>query len=288
MNNTKMILVTLLLGILFSNNACTQEPIDANKKYKTASDFFQVPKTKVLVVGTFHFDYPNLDAIKTEEKDKVDVLSESRQKEMSEIVRYIKKFNPNKIGIEALSNRFTQDLKKYKNGEFELSRDERHQLGVRLAHELNLDTLYAVDAESLADDLSETNPDLVDAMWKDYDWMSDELVDSLKVEWYTYTNELLKEVSLLEYLKHMNTPEFHQYDYGCYLVGDFRLGYTQGPDVLGSYWYNRNLRIFRNVQELTENSEDRILLILGNGHASLMRQFLTFSPEYEFVEFGSL
>ena len=288
MYNLKLITITLLLSILFSNNSCAQGPLDVGKKYKTASDFFQIPKTKVLVVGTFHFDYPNLDAIKTEEKDKIDVLSESRQKEMEELIKYLKKFSPNKIGIEALSNRFTQDLKKYKNGDFDLSRDERHQLGVRLAHELNLDTLFAVDAESLAYDLNKTNPDLVDAMWKDYDWMSEELVDSLKVEWYTYANELLKEVSLLEYLKYMNSPEFHQFDYGCYLIGDFRLGETQGPDVLGSYWYNRNLRIFRKVQELTENSEDRILLILGNGHASLMRQFLKYSPEYEFVEFGSL
>lgn len=264
----------------------TSEP--STKEIKTAGEFFDIPKTQVLTVGVFHFDYPNLDALKTEEKDKVDVLSETRQVEMAELIQYLKKFKPTKIGIEAHNNRFTKDLKLYKEGNFELSRDERHQLGVRLAAELNLDTLYAIDAGSFSNDLSQVNPTLFQEMWEDYDWKSDDLVDSLKRNWFDYQQNLLKEISLFEYLKYMNSEESHQYGYGTYFTGDFRLGDTRGADVLSTYWYNRNLRIFRKVQEMTESEDDRILLIFGNGHAALMRQFFTYSPEYEFIEFNSL
>lgn len=169
-----------------------------------------------------------------------------------------------------------------------MTRDERHQLGVKLASELKLDTIYGIDAGSLSDDFGQTNPDFVEAMWKDYDWKSNDQVDSLKRIWFDYKQELLKEVSLLDYHSYMNSEESHKYGYGTYFTGDFRLGETRGADVLSAYWYNRNLRIFRKVQEMTESPDDRILLIFGNGHATLLRQFLTYSPEYEFVEFSSL
>ena len=46
--------------------------------------------------------------------------------------------------------------------------------------------------------------------------------------------------------------------------------------------------LFSCVQEMTENANDRILVIIGNGHAAVLRQLLESSPEYEFVEFDSL
>lgn len=86
----------------------------------------------------------------------------------------------------------------------------------------------------------------------------------------------------------MNSPEFHQYEYGFYLTGDFKLREFDGADMLALYWYGRNLRMFRNIQKITQDSGDRILVIVGNGHASVLRQLLTSSPEYDYVEFSSL
>jgi hypothetical protein len=37
-------------------------------------------KIKVLTLGTFHFAFPNLDVVKTEEKDIIDVLQPDYQK----------------------------------------------------------------------------------------------------------------------------------------------------------------------------------------------------------------
>ncbi len=60
---------------------------------KQPSEYFKNPKTKVLVVGSFHFDYPNLDAIKIKKEDQIDVLSPKTAQEVTELVEYIKNSN---------------------------------------------------------------------------------------------------------------------------------------------------------------------------------------------------
>lgn len=282
------ILLICVSMIFLSCNEQTKE-ISLTKIVKSPHDFFDYKKPKVLVVGSFHFDYPNLDAHKIKEQDKIDVLSLKKQKEIRELVDYIKKFNPTKIGLESFRiPNFTNDLKSYNKGNLKLSRDERHQLGIRIASELKLDTLYSLDASSMINDLTEIDEDYVKSLWEDYDWKSDSETDRLKRSWYDYEDQLKKETSLLSYFKRINTPDYHKYAFGMYLIDDFKLKKYQGADNLSTYWYNRNLRIFRNLQEITESENDRILLIFGNSHAALLRQFLSCSPEYEYIEFSNL
>jgi hypothetical protein len=56
-----------------------------------------------------------------------------------------------------------------------------------------------------------------------------------------------------------------------------------GPDDATS-WYNRNLRIFSNLQALTSSSNDRILLIVGAGHLPILRFLAESSPEHRLRE----
>ncbi|MCJ7933716.1 MAG: DUF5694 domain-containing protein [Chryseobacterium sp.] len=94
--------------------------------------------------------------------------------------------------------------------------------------------------------------------------------------------------SVLDTFMYMNSKESHQYGYGAYLSGDFTLREYDGADMLALYWYSRNLRMFRNIQNIPHNSEDRILVIVGNGHAAVLRQLFTSSAAYDFTEFSSL
>lgn len=256
---------------------------------KTTSDFFTQEKTKVLVVGTFHFDYPNLDAAKTKDKDQIDVLSSTKQKEIIELTEYIKRFKPTKIAIEAWNSfNATEKLRAYKNGEYQNERSERFQLGMRIANDLNLDTLYSIDAESLDNDLYQRDSIFVNNLYQDYDYKSDDSIIKVFDEWYEYTGKLPVKMNLLEYFKYINARENHNYEFGAYLVGDFKLDNNRGADVLAVSWYDRNLRIFRNIQKITQNEKDRILVIFGNGHAAILRQLIESSPEFEFIEFDSL
>lgn len=254
-----------------------------------ASSHFPKERAKVLLVGTFHFGYPNLDAHKTTDDNKIDVLSEPKKSEVTELVSYIKKFKPTKIAIEATPDwKAAEKLARYKQGEFRDKRDERFQLGMRIASEMGLDTIYSLDSNSFTQDLEKRDSVYVDNLFKDFDFQSDDPYNTRFKNWYAYEESLPKKTNLLRYFKHFNSRESHQLGYGAYLTGDFKLDDTRGADILSIWWYNRNLRIFRKLQQITQSPQDRILLIFGNGHAAILRQLLECSPEYEFVEFDSL
>ncbi|MFC1223085.1 DUF5694 domain-containing protein [Pedobacter sp. BG31] len=260
-----------------------------NQNLSSTKSYFPQQSAKVLFVGTFHFHYPGLDAHVTANDDQVDVLSASRQKELTELVNYIKKFRPTKIAIEAFPEwKAAEKLKAYKNGAYRVERDERFQLGMRLANELKLDTIYPIDDNSMVSALSKIDPEYFKALFKDYDYKSEDPYAKMYEHWYKAEDSLRAKTSLLAYFKHTNSKRYHQLGHGAYLVGDFKLDDKRGADALAINWYSRNLRIFRNLQEITESPKDRILVIFGNGHGAILRQLLESSPEYEFIEFDSL
>lgn len=275
---------SLLLFIFISTLSFAQK-----QTLKKPTSFFPKDKTKVLVVGTFHFDYPNLDVTKTQDQDKIDVLIEPKKSEVEQLVNYIKKFKPTKIAIEATDKWKAIDrLKKYKKGEYKNQRDERFQIGMRMATELKLDTIYAIDAESMDADLTNIDSSYTNKLFKEYDFQNDDKYNLMFTDWFTYEESLPKTTNLLIYFKHLNSRESHNLGYGAYLVGDFKLDNYRGADILSIWWYNRNLRIFRKLQQMNTSTKDRILVIIGNGHASILRQLLEASPEFEFVEFSGL
>ncbi len=98
-----------------------------------------------MILGTYHMDNPRLDA-KNLEAD--DVLLPKRQREITELVEKLARFNPTKIAIEAPYSEKTQWNNRYKKflaGEHKLTRNEIEQIGFQLAKRLNHQTLYPVD-----------------------------------------------------------------------------------------------------------------------------------------------
>lgn len=276
----KMLLLSACSGLVFGQN---------KEKMKSGYSFFPKERAKVLVVGTFHFDYPGLDAFKSEDKNKIDVLKEPKKAEVTELVNYIKKFKPTKIAIEAFPEWKAQErFNNYKKGEYKGERDERYQLGMRIASEMQLDTIYSIDAPSLDEDLAKIDSNYIGKLFKDFDFKSDDNYFKYYMNLLDYYDRLPSTTNLLEFFKYFNSRESHQLGFGAYLIGDYKLDNARGADILSIWWYNRNLRIFRKLQQMTESSKDRILVVFGNGHASILRQLLESSPEYEFVEFDSL
>lgn len=275
--------------VLYTFLVCLSTFMTAQKK---PAEYFPDPKAKVLVVGSFHFDYPNLDARKTEKGDQVDVLSPKTAKEVTELVNYIKKFKPTKIAIEASPNwNANQKLKEYNEGKYADKRDERYQLAMRIAKELKINELYSIDANSVLDDLQEkfgkTDSLYFKNLSAEYDFQSNDPV-SKQYDAFFKSSEPKNFRSLLDLFKYMNGKEYHQHEYGAYLSGDFKLREHDGADMLSLYWYDRNLRIFRNIQNIPHGPEDRLLVIVGNGHASVLRQLFTSSPDFDYTEFDSL
>jgi pheromone shutdown protein TraB len=77
----------------------------------------------------------------------------------------------------------------------------------------------------------------------------------------------------------MNDPKLLDEGHGLYMlmaqVGN--ASDPKGAEVLAG-WYRRNLLIYRNLVRLAETPEERVLLVIGAGHAKLIRDYIALSP----------
>ncbi len=243
--------------------------------------FTQPPqKPKMLLLGCFHFDNPGLDVAKFH---NANIMSEKRQQEVREVVEKLKQYKPDKIFIEsAVSNQtgIDSNINKFKAGKFELKPNEIYQLGFRLAKELDLPTLYAVD-------------------FRDTEFPFDSLVKSATVAKQTELlkniqvifdsiendfNESLKKYTIREILLKQNSKETTDAGVGIYY--DFLPAGKEGNHV-GSYltseWWRRNMVIYENILKRLTGKEEKILVIFGSGHTALLQAMMQYNKNIELV-----
>jgi Family of unknown function (DUF5694) len=280
----KKVCIIFLFGIAQSVNA-------QNSKF--ADDFLISNKDslpKVLLVGTFHFEYYNLDIHKVDKDKQIDILTDQKQKELKELLDYISIFKPTKICIEAFTEwNAVKKYNEYKAGKKHSVKDERYQIAFKLMDRFKLDTVYSINAESIANDFQTTKDSTLFMPYLQnlYEGYSDK--DSPDyIKWRDYKTTLTTKISLLKYFKYLNDQNNLHRDFGAYLVGDYKLDKSKGADILAIDWYDRNLRIFRNLQNIKAKPNDRILVLFGSGHIAILDQLLASSPEYRYIKFNDL
>ena len=247
-------------------------------------------RTKILLVGAFHFDYPGLDDHKTPQEDEIDVRVGRRAEEVAELNAYIARFRPTKIIVERdPGSSVNENYRRYLAGTFELTRDEIHQIAFRLGKQFGIDSLIPGDADNLASDWyygrdSNLLRPIIDRLSVDAESGADTTMNAKYFALYTHDDKLLKDHSLLEVFTYMNSPKRILRGHGHYL--EFTA--DPDPDGLAIGWYSRNLRIYRNIQKATASPDDRILVLFGAGHLGILRQQVESSPRYELIEFDGL
>ena len=68
------------------------------------------------------------------------------------------------------------------------------------------------------------------------------------------------------------------------MTGEDSYGAAQGV----TDWYGRNIRMFYNLNRIADFDvqEERILIIVGQGHAKIIKDMIEDAPYYEYVEVG--
>lgn len=237
-----------------------------------------------MTLGVFHFSFPNLDAVKTAEEDKISVHDEPWQSEIVAISRAIEEFRPTIIAIElnpSRQSRVDSLFQLYQAGKWKLQANETQQLGFRIAHNLGINRIYCVDD-----------------MGRHYDKILEIFSDSSRMSAFEnyylaspYRQIMQKQApgikSIIDELLFQNHPDQVRHGLESYFLHPFKYeenpGDFTGVDFETGRWFNRNLRIFRNVQRIECTSEDRILLIIGHGHLNLLNIYFDISPEFELV-----
>lgn len=242
-------------------------------------------QTKIMTLGVFHFAFPNLDVVKTEEKDKISVLDEPFQSQIKSICKAIEEYNPTIIAIELTPDQqpiIDSLYSLYKSDMFNLKKSESYQLGFRIGKQLNLDKVYCVDDRGRHyENINELFNDKTRmSKFEDYYLNSRDTVFDRPIS----TNKIS---NIIDALFEANKPERIKERLASYLLHPFKYeenaGDFTGVDFETGRWYNRNLRIFRNIQRISNGGQERILLIIGSEHLNLLNLFFDTSREFELV-----
>ena len=245
--------VTLLAGMIATAPAFAAEP----------------ERPALLIVGAPHFDNPGQDIVNVR---IADVTTAERQREIEAIVDRLAAFRPTRVAVEWLASR--QDrldarYADYRAGRYQLTADERDQIGLRLAARLGLDRVDAVDWNDM--------PPGVEA---DYNFPAWAEANGQGDIWRARVAEVQAEgdaraalmlcTPVSSWLRHYNRPETRARDqqryYEIAAIGDARA--APGAVWVGN-WYVRNLRILNNLRAVAGQGE-RVVAIYGSGHGYLL------------------
>lgn len=224
---------------------------------------------KVMVMGVFHFANPKRDVVKTE---VVDVMSPENQAYLEGLANRLAAFEPTEVLIECDPDEqqaYDETFQRYQSGEFELSVNENHQIGFRVAKSAGLPSVVCFDertigwqAGPLFDYMKEHDPAAQAAM--------DQAIESLTATMQRQQATL----TLAELLLLNNTEDQDRVNKDLYLMTN-AVGAGEnfvGADAAASWWH-RNFRMYANVQKVAVPGH-RVLVIAGQGHTAILKELL--------------
>jgi hypothetical protein len=264
--------ISLMIAILLSSTLLSVE-----------SSFAQVPvdnqeEIEVMILGTSHFGNPGQDVINFQFPD---VLEPEYQAQIEEVTENLSRFQPTKIALEArpdYKSALDSMYAAYKNGTHSLTRNERQQLGFRLAKQFDHPHVYSIDHggefpfQAVLEFAEQHQPGFIEKFQEIREYVE------------TTRNELIQNSTISEILHENNSTEElilqqHLYALTAAVGNDTTF---VGADLV-SRWHERNIKIFSSLSQISEPG-DRIIVIFGSGHAPLLRYFVESDLQMKLIE----
>lgn len=237
-------------------------------------------KTKVLILGTYHFSDRGKHVI---ENEYLDV--NSKQQEIMDLITSIAKFRPTKIAIESrreqeekINMAYLNYCNNIKDNNINED-DEIVQVAYRLAKMLNHSKVYPLDVpvglnvEDMFTYAKDNNVEVYNT-----------LMEKIEISG-TSMNETISNKSVIEAFRYFNSKEFYEEQHSDFYLYQTQIGAGDnycGANVLID-WYKRNIYIFSNLLSIAKPG-DRILVLYGAGHCKILRDFINSYNEFELVE----
>lgn len=249
-------------------------------------------KPKIYLLGVFHFAGEQVDSNTTEFKWRYITLEPRRQREIEIIRQKLLTIRPTVLCVEfppQQQKELDSVYRAYCNGKLLPMRwyepeGELVQLAFETGKRLGLLRITAVDAQAMAvlrdekvyEEYEKIAPaeDSLFNYWDNFYYKKSAVEDSLRHHWTT-----------LDFLRFINNSRSYDKMLGRWLITT-RHGTNIlpiGADQFITKYFNRNIRIYSNIQRAIKKDTDRVLVIYGNTHMSVLRQLFSASPMYEVV-----
>jgi hypothetical protein len=249
------------------------EPTSIPKEKKASQ------KIQILNFGTFHMGFTT-DASTTE----FDQHNKENQKQVHAIAQQLTAFQPTVIIVETTPKYDSVIQKEYrdyvKNPEmffkypseiellaYELGRLSGTQRIYGIDHKMGYNYMIGSEIENAIDSIA------YNAYFED------------PISYYPEVDKEFDSLNLLEQLQLTNHDRF--LDFLITVNADMltHAGTTngfEGADETAKY-YQRNLRMYSNLNRISLDSTDRVFILLGASHTAFFRDFISRSPKYEMV-----
>lgn len=241
--------------------------------------FCQEELPKVAILGTFHFGKTN-DMNRLEADD---LMTERRQEELELLSEKLAAFNPTKIMVEwepIHYDKVNTELQQYFEGQLTLKNLEVHQIAFRVARKSGIKEILPIDykldlgGEEMMKYLNESGK------MPEFQNLMDHLQQYLQEE-----SEFLKSNSIIEFYVRYNSENTDNFTRNMYIEVLPKLSREPGNPLLAytGNWYKRNVFIMGNIDSHLEPG-DRVLVLIGNAHRSILKEFYRNRQEVEYVE----
>ncbi len=248
-------------------------------------------KTKIILIGTFHFNNPGRDVRK---EPDFDILSEQSQMELGTITSKISSLHPSQFFVEwpykeqpeldslyqlYLAGNYFKSLDTQKGNYRFYSQNEIFQLAFFTAKKSGIGRIRGID-------------------YNDAQFPYDSLLISMKLAGQTdlleenenydtpVPQKQLSKQGLIQKILGQNTAASRRKNSGWYIQVANRAG--DSTNFVGAYlaseWFRRNLYMYAQLQKHTNARDRYVVLLLGAGHVAMMKKFIEEDNRFEILE----
>ena len=241
-------------------------------------------QSSVMLFGVFHFANPGLDKVKT---DQFNVMTEENQIYLEELAVRLSQYKPTIVLLEyepEADHRVNERYKAYLDGGYELSSNEIYQLGFRIAKAAGHQRVHTFDDRGIGWD-AEPLFEYMDKVDTETKSLMDTWYERVTIE----SNENIKTLSFKELLALTNDLEQDNHNKMSYLLTN-QVGTDEKPvgATATASWWHRNFRMFAKIQRHALSAKDqRVLVIGGQGHTAILKDFLSLDDRLESVDVAS-
>jgi hypothetical protein len=239
---------------------------------------------EVMVVGTWHFANHNRDIHNIK---SADVLAAKRQQELERVSRALEAFHPTRVMDEQLAtgpDLIDHKFERFSEAMLHSDPEEYVQIGYRVANDLGLKNVYAINEQPSAGEPDYFPYGKVQDYAEKHGQMAilDELSRAGAAATEAFDASQPRE-TIARLLMDVNSPSFFggigSY-YPMLAIGDTE---DQVGADLNAMWYLRNAKIFAKLMKVAQPG-DRILIVFGAGHAYWLRHFASQVPGFTNVD----
>lgn len=240
---------------------------------------------QLLILGTAHLNNPGHDLNNIPVDD---VLTPKRQSEIEQIVDQLMHFNPTRVALECTPDQqadYDQRYAQYLSGTYKLSRNERDQIGMRVAAKLKLTHVDCVDYQAGAPGpkadydfvtFAQTHAEQIPAMQE---------MMAVGKNIVAEETSFLQSHSLINWYRRANQASKRSAENALYMRFIAKIGDAEthpGANWIGA-WHSRNMIIVNNLRRIAKPG-DRVFTLFGSGHGFLLNEFAIESGAFELVD----